>query len=164
MSTTQGYSNEPSNLLAAGHHLRDPGQVQMQDVGPEWHLEHPQYNQGSGSWPIQPSSLQEGSLKEVQGGFPSVHVQNQPQQVKFDSLWRELAPCGCLKRMPPPPPPSQPPFPLTPQNIPRIEKWMLETYAASAFNICTHQPLPKMTGLPPLRIHVKEDAVPVAVH
>ena len=77
---------------------------------------------------------------------------------------RELAPCGCLKRVPPPPPPSQPPYPMTPENIPRIEKWILHTYAASAFNTCSHQPLPKMSGLPPLRIHVKDDIKPTAIH
>ena len=102
------------------------------------------------------------------GRVPSTphHASQQPSttpsnQVQFDAKGRELAPCGCLKRSPPPPPPSHPHFPLTPNNIKCLESWMLDTYASSAFNICPHQPLPKMTGLPPLRIHVKDDSVPV---
>ena len=55
-------------------------------------------------------------------------------------------------------------MPLTPENVPKIEQWILDLYASSAFNNCEHQPLPKMTGLPPLRIHPKESAEPVAIH
>ena len=140
--------------------------VQVQDLGPEWQLEFPDYQTGSGTWPINQPPVT-GGVHEVQGGFPSaLHQASAPQRdkVQFDSMGRELAPCGCLKRSPPPPPPKQPPFPLTPENIPRLESWMLNTYAASAFNVCPHQPLPKMTGLPPLRIHIKEGSTPTAVH
>ena len=82
----------------------------------------------------------------------------------YDANGRELAPCGCLKRVQAPPPPEKPPFPVTPENVPLIEKWFKDIYAASAFNTCSHQPLPLMSGLPPLRIHVKPDATPVAIH
>ena len=45
-----------------------------------------------------------------------------------------------------------------------MQQWFLDTYAASSFNVCTHQPLPLMTGLPPMRIHLKEGVSPVAIH
>ena len=114
------------------------------------------------------------SYNEVQGEYssglqhqatPNLAAHSTPNvQVQYDAKGRELAQCGCLKRTSPPLPPAHPPMPLTPQNIPKIEKWILEYYASSAFNVCEHQPLPKMTGLPPLRIHVKESAVPVTIN
>ena len=38
----------------------------------------------------------------------------------------------------------------------------MNRYAASTFNKCTHQLLPEMTG-PPLKIHIKPDAIPKAI-
>ena len=118
----QGVPNHP-------HTAQPPPQVE--DLGQDW--EH----ESNYSRP-----LQQSDVNEVKGGSTSAL---QSPQIKFDAEGRELAECGCLKRTPPPPPPSQPPFPLTPQNISKIEKWILETYAESAFNVCTHQPLPKMS-------------------
>ena len=40
-----------------------------------------------------------------------------------------------------------------------MKAWLLDRYAASAFNKCPHQPLPQMDG-PPVEIHLVEDAVP----
>ena len=130
-------------------------------------LEHPDATPGSGVWPCAPSQPPAG-IHKVQGGFPSGLLLPQQQhrlaKVKYDAKGRVLAPCGCLKRTPPPPPPTHPPFALVPQNVHAIESWILDTYASSAFNVCTHQPLPKMNGLPPLKIHVKDNVTPVAIH
>ena len=71
--------------------------------------------------------------------------------------------CDCPERSPPPEVPSQIPFPPTPENVPRLQQWICEYYAASAFNCCECQPLPKMHG-PPLKIFIQEGAKPVAAH
>ena len=84
--------------------------------------------------------------------------------MKKDARGRALAPCGCLQRTLPPDPPNKPPFPITPQNTQEIRAWILDLYASSAFNTCPHQPLPLMSGLPPLRIIIKEGAEPSAIH
>lgn len=44
-----------------------------------------------------------------------------------------------------------------------MRKWLLEQYASSTFNTCPHQILPNMNG-PPIKIHVKADAVPIAFY
>ena len=74
------------------------------------------------------------------------------------------APCGCLLRLPPPDTQSmEPPFPLTAENRLKIENYLKDQYASSAFNVCTHQPLPMMTG-PPMRLLIDPDAKPTAFH
>ena len=45
-----------------------------------------------------------------------------------------------------------------------MKQYILDRYAASAFNTCEHQPLPLMQNSPPLRLFVDENAKPVAVH
>ena len=152
------------------------GYPKVQDLGPDWQQEFRHLNnQGQGT---------SGSVtSQVAGEFSSVttsaqqigpqtsstvngscsSLQQQPQ-VQHDSKGRELAPCGCLKRTPPPPPPNEPPCDITPENAYVIKNWFLEKYASSSFNTCPHQPLPLMTGLPPLRIHVKSGTEPVAIH
>ena len=85
-------------------------------------------------------------------------------KVTKDNKGRILAPCGCLVRTMPPDPPPAPPFPITSSNTHLIQAWLLDYYASSAFNTCTHQPLPLMTGLPPLRLLLKEGSVPHAIH
>ena len=87
------------------------GQVppQVQDVGPDWEHDFPNYQQltqGTGG----------SALMEVAGGFPSVSRQDQLYKVKVDKQGRELAPCGCLKRVNPLPPPTTPPCPIIPAN------------------------------------------------
>lgn len=91
-------------------------------------------------------------------------VQHQVQDTKCDSKGRELASCGCFKRTHPPPPPAHPSFTITPHNTDKVRDWLLDYYAASAFNNCSHQTLPLMSGLAPLRILTKDDAKPYAVH
>ena len=44
-----------------------------------------------------------------------------------------------------------------------MKDWLLKRYANSTFNRCTHQPLPMMTG-PPIKILVRPDTKPTAVH
>ena len=44
-----------------------------------------------------------------------------------------------------------------------MKDWLLEQYASSTFNTCPHQQLPSMSG-PPVEIHLKDNAVPVARH
>ena len=152
----QGYPNNflnQDNLSAAGHQQgMVAGQtVGCEDIGADWQQEFPSMQPWSGSWPLPPDPPPP----------PPPHSSQQVHTPKYDKLGRELAPCGCLKHLPPPPPTTVPPCAITPDNVHEIEKWFLNTYAASAFNVCPHQPLPLMTGLPP---HVKEDSDPVAIH
>ena len=71
--------------------------------------------------------------------------------------------CDCPRRQMPPAPPTSLPFPATEENREKLEKWLLEHYKSSTFNVCEHQPLPMMAG-PPLRLMVDPDAQPVAYH
>ena len=103
------------------HNSRSQENVTCTDVGPDWEHEQPEGLPQSRSWPL-PPDLAAASAKVR----------------KFDDKGRELAECGCLKRTPPPPPPEQPPCEMSPQNVPCIEKWLLDFYAASAFNTCAH--------------------------
>ena len=71
-------------------------------------------------------------------------------------------PCQCPRRtMPPTPPPL--PCEATEENLPILKQFILDTYASSAFNTCSHQPLPMMTGSEPLRLYVDPTAKPVAI-
>ena len=74
-----------------------------------------------------------------------------------------LAPCGCPKRTLPPSRPEQLPFDCTEENVPKMRNWLLERYSSSTFNQCRHQQLPGITG-PSIRLHVKPEAPPSAVH
>ena len=47
------------------------------------------------------------------------------------------------------------------KNVGKMKEYLLDAYASSAFNKCPHEPLPMMKCAP-IRIHVKEDAKPVA--
>ena len=71
--------------------------------------------------------------------------------------------CGCPARQPPPPRPDALPFEATEGNTEKMRAWLIERYAASAFNKCTHNPLPMMTGTPG-RIHIDPSATPRAVY
>ena len=57
--------------------------------------------------------------------------------------------CKCPKREMPPPLPDRLPFECIPENNERMKEWLLNRYASSTFNKCTHQQLPAMDG-PPL--------------
>ena len=67
----------------------------------------------------------------------------------------------CLERGPTPNRPEKIPFEPTEENIPKLEKWLLEAFSSSAFNDCTHQTLQTMTG-EPMKIQVKPGAEPYA--
>ena len=72
-----------------------------------------------------------------------------------------VAPCGCPVRAQPPELPRA--VPDWNGDVKRLKDWILQRYAASAFNICPHQALPSMTG-PPLHLDVDPAAKPVAIH
>ena len=82
----------------------------------------------------------------------------------ISSFVRRLsAPCGCLKRLPPPPLPEAIPFPPVPGNVAKLESFIRSFFAASAFNVCPHQPLPAMTG-DLMTVTLRQDAMPYAIH
>ena len=72
------------------------------------------------------------------------------------------APCGCPSRTTAPDPPVLN-FPATEENIPKLRDLLVQHYSTSTMNMCSHQPLPKMTG-PPLKFSLKPDAIPHAIH
>ena len=73
-------------------------------------------------------------------------------------------PCSCPRReLPPNTPPTMPCAP-TSDNLPLLRQYIVDRYAASAFNTCEQQPLPLMKTSPPLRLFLNENATPVAVH
>ena len=67
--------------------------------------------------------------------------------------------CTCPKRSPVPPRPDKLPFRPIPENIEKMNSWLLKTFEGSTFNTCPHQPLQEMDG-PPLEIHVDPSAKP----
>ena len=69
--------------------------------------------------------------------------------------------CDCPVRSQPPPMPDKLPFPATERE--KLEKWLLDRYASSTFNVCEHQPLPLMSG-EPIRLFTDESIKPHAVH
>ena len=71
------------------------------------------------------------------------------------------AQCGCPVRSDPPPMPKKMPF--GEKEVDKLQSWLLDRYAASAFNVCTHQPLTKMSG-PPVNLVVDPNIPPVAKH
>ena len=73
-------------------------------------------------------------------------------------------PCSCpVRQLPPQDPPSLPCEP-TVENLPILRQYILDRYAASAFNMCEQQPLPLMKDSPPLRLFMDPLAKPVAIH
>ena len=72
--------------------------------------------------------------------------------------------CSCPKRELPPSVPKSCPFPPTLENLKRLENWVRERYRASTFNTCNSQPLPLMTGSPPLEFFIDPEAKPTACH
>ena len=100
-------------------------------------------------------------LNILPNNFPNITGSIQLEQCS--SSQQQTADCGCLLRSSPPGRPQKLPFQPLPENIPRMKEWLLSRYAASTFNKCPHQPLPLM-DCEPIRIHVKPDAKPVAIH
>jgi len=91
--------------------------------------------------------------------FPSVQVAEVKSTV--EPVAGKTASCGCLKRAPPPPLPEQLPMEPKLENVEKMKSWILDRYAASAFNKCPHVNLPMMT-CDPIRIHINPEARPVA--
>ena len=52
---------------------------------------------------------------------------------------------------------------MTEENIPKLRDLLVKHYGTSTMKMCSHQPLPKMTG-PPLKFSLKPDAVTHAIH
>ena len=77
------------------------------------------------------------------------------------SVHRKIT-CDCPKRSKPPPLPSIP-YPAKEENRDKLEKWLINYYAASTFNVCEHQLLPLMPG-PPLQLKIQSGAKPTATH
>ena len=71
--------------------------------------------------------------------------------------------CKCPLRVRAPDVPTELPMEAVPQNVKKLQQWILDYYASSAFNCCECQALPAMHG-PPLHIHMQKDATPVASH
>ena len=71
--------------------------------------------------------------------------------------------CGCLLRTEVPPLPTDVPYGDPESHREELSKWILDYYAASAFNTCPHQVFPMLTG-PDMVIKIRDDAKPVACH
>lgn len=71
--------------------------------------------------------------------------------------------CSCPTRTSVPEMPKKLPFECVPENNDKMKRWLLDHFGSSTFNTCPHQRLPLMDG-PPVEIHLKENAVPRAVH
>ena len=71
--------------------------------------------------------------------------------------------CDCPRRTTIPDKPSVLPFACIPENNGKMKEWLLRRYQSSTFNTYPHQHLPEMSG-PPVEIHIKDGAVPVASH
>ena len=100
-------------------------------------------------------------------GKETIQIQTtgQDKVVKYEAQRVEelcgakLAMCGCPVRPKPPPLPEKMPF--KEREVDKLQQWMLDRYAASAFNVCTHQKLNKMSG-PPLKLLVDPMVEPAA--
>ena len=71
-------------------------------------------------------------------------------------------PCRCPRREYVDPP-DEIPFPPVEENREKLEMWIKEYFASSAFLGCKRQEMPCTAG-PPMKIHTNPDVVPVAVH
>lgn len=75
-------------------------------------------------------------LKIIREDFPSIGAaaaisDPSPLIVKETS-------CSCTPRQAPPPPPTELPFEATEENNEKMKSWLLDRYASSTFNKCTH--------------------------
>ena len=98
----------------------------------------------------------------ISPSFPLPYALNDKVQVVDVGNPVDLPPCGCPKRTEVPDPPIMPYEPRE-ENVPKLKEFIMNYYASSTMNLCSHKTLPEVTG-PPLNILVNPDAVPVAVH
>ena len=73
-------------------------------------------------------------------------------------------PCSCPTRTLPQADPPVLPCEPTQANLPTLKQYIMERFKSSAFNCCERQPLPTMTGMPPMRLFVDPNAKPVAIN
>ena len=91
---------------------------------------------------------------------PSKTATCKSETLKIDD---EKKGCKCIPRSNAPRKPDRIPYTPSRENVPKLKQWLLENFSASAFNRCTHQELPVMSG-EPMDILFKEGAIPYAVH
>ena len=95
--------------------------------------------------------------------FPAVGENSrEPTEAAASEIAIDDTQCDCPRRSTPPPPPPLP-FPATKENRGRLEKYLLDYYASSAFNTCTHQPL-NLMNTPLMRLMINDDATPAVHH
>ena len=82
-------------------------------------------------------------------------------QPMANSISAVSTPPTAQPRPPPRKPPSQLPYPATPENVPKLEAYIREQFATTAFN--NSPPFPSLSG-PPAHIHLQPNAVPYARH
>ena len=105
--------------------------------------------------------LSEGALKDleiVKKNFPD----NDPDVLAATCAVDEDI-CHCPHRTQTPDRPEVIPFEATPENVPKLKKWLEDQFAASSFNQCTHQRMPEMAGKP-MHVRMKKSSMPLAVH
>ena len=61
-----------------------------------------------------------------------------------------------------PPPPKVLPYPPTPENIPMLKQYIIDSFNTSAFNN-SDVPFPALSA-PPFKLHLKPNAIPFAQH
>ena len=98
------------------------------------------------------------NLGIINTDFPQVKVTDLNAAVA--GIVMEQDTCDCPPRQQPPKRPDQLPFEPCEGNINSMKQWLLERFARSTFNKCTHQRLPMM-DCQPVKIHVKRDAEPI---
>ena len=72
-----------------------------------------------------------------------------------------LSPCGCMKRTQFPDTPEEIPFEPVEENRGKFQNYFNMKLKASAFNMCIHEPLPRISG-EPMKIHFREGTIPIA--
>ena len=98
-------------------------------------------------------------LRIVDDQFPTAGAGNQHGCTYCAAAAASSTACKFLPRTGPPGAPRHLLMVPSTSNVGEMKAWLLSRYASSAFNKCTHQPLPSMNG-PPVEIHLVKDAVP----
>ena len=95
--------------------------------------------------------------------FPTATSQSYTTCTQQHLQKQARAKCGCFARTTTPDLPEKIPFDATEANRPALQAWIMEHFASSAFNTCTHQPLQEMAG-EKMDISFKPNSRPSAVH
>ena len=108
--------------------------------------------------------LSETAIKElglIDAEFPKqpTHANAAPQKTSNT----DGEDCECIDRQSAPNRPDSIPFAPTKENVDKLKGWLIQRFASSAFNRCSHQELNEMTGTP-MDIVFKEDTLPYAIH